>query len=288
MEVKKDMRFSIGIRVGIACGVALFLAGCGEKGPEPPKPGSPAFKWNSAQEAYKKGDYGKTITTLVELSEKKGEFTEQARPWAMVMSGGMANAYMELADKYAEGTKKTRGDAMPFRRSNNEYKGKATASALQFIEMARSYVAESKAADAKFVFEMPDAVFTEPGQYAKITKGLPVPPAEIAGMELAVVRREIANEASLALGSPKDAAKARAAYAGGSATAKGPDFLFMTAKQLWNIGEMFGQKKLNQPARYTHAAYATAVQALGMVKDNKEAAALLKKITEADKKLPAE
>ncbi len=282
------MRLSIGIRLGMVCGVALLLVGCAEKGPEPPKPGSPAFKWNSAQESYKKGDYIKTSNALVELAEKKGEFTEQARPWAMIMTGGMSNAYMELAEKFAEGTKKTRGDAMPFRRANNEYKGKASASAMQFIELARGYVTENKAADAKLLLEMPDAVFAEPGQYQKITKGLTVPPAEVVGLEQTVVRREIANMASLALGSPKDAAKAKAAYKDGTATANGQAFLFMTAKQLWNIGEMFGQKKLNQPARFTHAAYDTAVQALGMVKDNKDAAALLKKISEADKKLPKE
>ncbi len=283
------MRVSNRLKVGMVCGVALFLAGCAEnKGPEPPKPGTPAFKWNSAKESYKKGEYIKTSSVLVELGEKKGEFTEQARPWAMVMTGGMANAYMELADKFAEGTKKTRGDAVPFRRYNNEYKGKASASAMQFIELARGYVAESKAADAKFVFEMPEATFTEPGQYKKITTGLLVPAAEIVGVEQEVVRREIANQASIALGSPKDAAKARASYKDGTATAAGQAFLFMTAKQLWNIGEMFGQKKLNQPARFTHAAYDTAAQALGLVKGNKEADALLKKIAEADKKLPPE
>lgn len=280
------MRTIIGIRWGVVVGAALFLAACGQKGPEPPKPGTPAFKWNSAQESYKKGDYVKTIQTLVELSEKNGEFTERARPWAMVMSGGMANAYMELADKFADGTKRTRGDSMPFRRYNNEYKGKATASALQFIEMARGYVAAVKGADAKLVFDMPDAVFTEPGQYKKITTGLVVPAAEIASVEQQVVRREVANLAALALGSAKDAAKARAAYTEGAATAKGSDFLFMTAKQLSTIGDMFGQKRLNQPARYIHAGYATALQALDLVKDNKEAAALRKKITEADKKLP--
>ncbi|MGJ5820306.1 hypothetical protein [Paludibaculum fermentans] len=285
----KDMQVSNWMKVGMVCGVALFLAGCAEnKGPEPPKPGSPAFKWNTAKESYKKGEYIKVSGILVELAEKKGEFTEQARPWAMIMTGGMSNAYMELADKFAEGTKKTRGDAVPFRRYNNEYKGKASAAAMQFIELARGYVASAKAAEAKLAFEIPEASAAEPGQYKKIVTGLMVPAAEIVGVEQEVVRREIANQASLALGSPKDPAKARAAYKDGTATADGQAFLFMTAKQLWNVGEMFGQKKLNQPARFTHAAYDAATQALGLVKGNKDADALLKKIAEADKKLPKE
>lgn len=262
--------------LGVLTATAALLTGCGSSGPEPPKPGSPAFNWAGAQAAYKSGDYFKANDMLVQLSKGKSEFAERARPAALVTSLALATSYMEIGDKFAEGAKKTRKGEAPFRRLSAEYRAKTQIAAMAFVEDARRHTDINKDKEVKLELDPPPAAVDTPPQYLKLGGGNMIPEAEIPEMEREVVRRELG----------KLLGKSLKVTSAGETTVPGPAFLLMIGKGLNSVGEIFGEKKLNQPSRVRSVIYEEALEALAMVKGDKEAAALSKKISEASKKLP--
>ncbi len=150
--------------------------------------------------------------------------------------------------------------------------------------MAHRFVAANKDKDVTLAFEPPEAAFEDPVQYKKLTVGQMIPEGEIAAMQREVIRRELLRAACRAVNSPKDPVKGRAAYQGGEAKVSGPGFLLLVANGLYEVGEMFGPKKLDQPHRLK-GVYDTAEAALELIKGNKDARDLLKKVSETRKKL---
>jgi hypothetical protein len=91
-----------GRNVAIALAIlALLAAGTScSSGPQPLQPGTPAFYWAAAKETYRAGDYPKTSENLQRILAGENEFTARARAWDTVISGGVAQAYIELADNW--------------------------------------------------------------------------------------------------------------------------------------------------------------------------------------------
>jgi hypothetical protein len=273
------MSFHLNIRSAALTTLLLsaFFAGCGsDTKPKPPQPGTPAFNWAAAKQAYQKGDYVKANTLLMQLSQGKSEFAEQARPLALMTSISMASSYMELSEKFAEGAKRTRGKAAPFMRSTGIYKSQATASSMQFLEEARRFIAANKDKDVTMPLGAPAAAEGDPPQYKKITSGQGVPESEIPGVEKMLITKNLSKNLTAA-----------GVTTAGEATAPGPKFLLVVAKGLFNVSDMFGPKKLLQPNRLIEAAHEGALEALALVKDSKEARELEKKVKAAKKKLAA-
>jgi hypothetical protein len=264
---------------------ALLLAACGPSGPPPVKPGSPEFNWQAAKEAYKKGDYAKAQDLLVDLAKKDTPLAAQARPWAMVMSLAMANGYWELSEKYTEGSKKPRVNAVPLRRLVGEYRAKTTAAGMQYTEITRAFLTANKDQDVTLAFDLSQASTNEPQQYSKITAGTMLPEAELAGVERNVIQRQLLLVVATAMNLKKDPNKVKDAYQNGELKVPGQGFLFAVAQGCSDIADLFGPKKLFQPARIITVLYDEAKDALGMIKDNKEAKDLLQKVTAAQKKL---
>ena len=257
--------------------LSVFFTGCSsDDAPKPPQPGTPAFHWATAKTAFEKGDFAKANALLVQLSQGKSEFAEQARPMALMTSIGIATSYMELAEKFAEGAKKTRGQAAPFMRSTSVYKSQATASGMQFIEEARRFIDANKDKEVTLAFAAPAAGEKEdPPQYKKITSGQTVPDAEVVVMEKALISKNVAK------------AMADAGATTADAKVPGPKFLLALSKDLFAVSEMFGPKKLLQPNRIIEATHAEALEALALIKDSKDAREMEKKVTAAKKKLAA-
>ena len=273
------MYFHLNIRSAALTTLLLsaFFTGCSsDDKPAPPQPGTPAFNWAAGKQAFEKGDFVKANTLLMQLSQGKSEFAEQARPLALMTSVSMASSYMELSEKFAEGAKRTRGQATPFMRSTSLYKSQATASGMQFIEEAHSFIEANKDKDVTIQLAIPKAEEGDPPQYKKITSGQAIPDAEIPGIEKMLIAKNLSKNMTAA-----------GASAAGVAAAPGPKFLLAVAKGLFTVAEMFGPKKLLQPNRIIEATLDEAQKALELVKDNKEARDLEKKVTAAKKKLAA-
>jgi hypothetical protein len=271
------------LKISLVLSVCLILATCGSSGPKQPQPGSPEFQWQVAKTAYKAGDYTKASEVLVTLSDTTGPIADQARPWALVMTLGMTNAYMELSDKYNEGSKRNRTNPGPFRRVASDYKTKAASVAMQFVEVSHKFTAGKKLPAAVFAFDLPPGGFEDPVQYGKISIGQIIQESEQLAVEKEVVKREMLRNACAALKTGKDIEKAKAAYQSGEAKVDPLAMMLMTAKGLYDVSEVFGPKKLDQPQRMK-LVYAEALEALELVKDTKEAKELIKKISDQKKK----
>ena len=256
--------------------LSAFFTGCSSSDdkPKPAQPGTPAFNWAAAKTAFEKGDYVKANNLLMQLSQGKSEFAEQARPLALMTSVSLATSYFELSEKYAEGAKRTRGQAAPFMRSTGLYKSQATASGMQFIEESRRFIDANKDKEVILQLGAPKAEDEDPPQYKKITSGQGIPESEVPGVEKMVIAGHLAKNMTAA-----------GASATGEAKVAGPKFLLALANGLLSVAEMYGPKKLLQPNRIIEATLAEAAEALALVKDSKEARELEKKVAAAKKKL---
>ena len=270
--------------VVLAIFVVVSTVACGPAAPPPPAPGTPEFNWLRAQEAYKAGDFDRATDLLVEVAESTSELAAKAQPWALVTAIGLAHAYMELADKLNEGADRNRKDPAAFRRVANEYKVKARTTAWQYARVAYRFINANKDKEVTLGMTLPEATFDDPVQYKKLAVGQMIPEGEILAMQREVVRREILRAACQAVNAPKDPAKARAAFQGGEAKIAGPVFLLAVANGLYDVAEMFGPKKLDQPHRLKDV-YDSAEAALALIKDNKDARELMKKVAAARKKM---
>src|SRR5580765_4721885 len=113
-------------------------------GPQPPKPGAPAFVWNAAKAAYHSGDFVKTSELLQQLTRSDSEFTARARPWSIVVSAGLAQGYAETADAYEAGARANRANPTPFRKEVNQLRSRASAAAVEAAETVHLFLEKEK------------------------------------------------------------------------------------------------------------------------------------------------
>jgi predicted small lipoprotein YifL len=265
--------------------IAAVLAGCGSKGPPPAKPGSPEFNWLAAKQAFKTGDYTKAQNLLADVAKKDTPFAAQARPFSMVLSLAMVNAYWELSEKNTEGLKKAKANTALMRRLITDYRSRTATIGLQFAEVSREFIPANKDQDVTLVFELAQAGTNEPQQYSQLEKGFMIPSAEQVGVERSVIQRHLLLVVAAAMNMKKDPLKVKDSWQGGELKVPGKGFLLAMAEGMYGLADMFGPKKLLQPTRVLEVLYGEAKEALELVKDNKEAKDLLAKVTAAQKKL---
>lgn len=272
---------------GLSAVLLLWTAGCATDSskPQPPKPGTPEFSWATARTAYNQGDYVKAANLFVELSQKDNPHRAEAAPMALVLTHGLTHAYLELAEKYASGAKRTRGNSAPFYRLVSEYRSKASSSGIQYAEAAAKFTAKLPEGDIVLALDLPKATDADPPQYKRIEAGTMIPASEIPLVESNVVARWILISASNTVGSRTKPEKAKEAFVEGQAKVPLATFLPALAFTLYETAEMFGPKKLNQPNRVVLMLCNEAEKVLGKVKPTKETAELLKKIKAVQKKV---
>src|SRR4029453_1308439 len=84
----------------------LSTVGCSNAGkPAPPKPGTVAHSWVTAEEAYKNADYKRVHEQIARLVATRTEYAPKAKLWALIVSAGVASGYRELADAYENGAR---------------------------------------------------------------------------------------------------------------------------------------------------------------------------------------
>ncbi|HET8547362.1 MAG TPA: hypothetical protein VFL57_05140, partial [Bryobacteraceae bacterium] len=170
----------------IAC---MALSAC-SSGPSGPTPGSPAFYWSAAQQTFRNGDHVKTANNLAKLA-KNAEYAAKAQPWEMVVNAGLAQGYMELADRYESGGRANRGAAAAFRTQVSHYRSVANAAVLQFTESIHDFMDKNKDDSITLAFPFPSGTTAEPGQVARVSKGVMPSDAERGSIEKAMLERGV-------------------------------------------------------------------------------------------------
>src|ERR1035437_1243383 len=144
--------------------VGLLAAGtsCSSSGPQPPQPGTPAFYWAAARETYGAGDFIKTSENLQRILVSENDFTARARAWDTVISAGLAQGYIELADTWESGARANRADPTPFRKQVSALRSLASAAAIQFAENAHKMVGADKDPNILLAFAYPTGAAAAP------------------------------------------------------------------------------------------------------------------------------
>ena len=229
----------------IALASMALLVSCA-KGPTPIKPGTPAFFWAVANDSYKAADYIKTSDALSQLTVTANDYTARARVWQIVVSGGLAKGFNDVADAYDEGRRFSRKGQQEFRERVRTARVSAGQHSMEFAETFRQFLDADQSEEITFAFGFPPGTSEAPPQLAKLGKGLLLLGAEADAMQSVMLQRGVRAMAATTVG-VDDAAKAAGIFQSGSVARS--EFLAGMAAWLYDSSDLYGAKKLDQPQK---------------------------------------
>ena len=262
--------------------LALVVSSC-STGSQPPRPGTPAFYWAAAQEAYRGGDYPKTNSSLQELIRNDSEFSSRARPWQLVIAAGLVQGYSDMADNYERGAKANRENPMPFHKQVTSLRSLAGTSAIEVTEGLHIFMEKEKDPNVRLSFAFPAGNPAQPASLKKVATGMLLQDSERDGMQVDMVQRGALLALCRVTGNPDDTAKTLEKFKGTEVTVPRDVFLFGIARILQEQSELYGPTKLDHPGRYK-VMITEALEAVQAVPETKETKALAAKLQAALKK----
>jgi len=270
-----------------ALALALGSASC-ESGPQPPQPGTPAFFWGSAKESYRTGDFVRTDEQLQRIlatdNATGNEFVARARAWDIVISAGLAQGYMEMADAFEAGARMNRANPTPFRKQVTTLRSYASSAAIEFAEGVHKFIAQNKDPNVVLAFAYPAGSLAQPGGLSKIASGMLVQDSERDLLQTSMLQRGVSQAVCKALDSADNAAKAAEKLKTGEAQVPRNAFLWAAAKMLEQESQLYAPNKLDQPNRFILMAE-QALEALKEIPETKDSKALAEKVKKALDKL---
>ncbi len=270
----------------VVVGFALLMSGCGpsSKGPEPAKPGTPAFYWAAAEAAYKKGDFGAAVQSLGKVVISDNEYRLRAQVWMMAIDAGMTRGDMEWADVLEAGGKVARARQMDFRKLTTTARTAASQSAMRFADTGHVLQGQLKDEEIPIAFAVPDVNKDKPVELEKLSKGVLPPEAEVEKMHSLMLKRGVLQSVARLGDAGGDVEKAKAALTPG-AKLKREEFLMYLAGEYMEMSELYGPKKLDRAGR-AKLLLDEGKEALASVPQSAARAKVAKKIDELSKKLP--
>lgn len=276
------MRCTIGVFT--VAGLSLIAPAC-SSGPQAPQQGTPAFLWSAAKTTYGAGDFLRANDNLTQLAKSDSEFSARSQPWSIMISAGIAQAYMELADNFDLGAGANRANPTPFRRQATLFRSQASGAALQGAEIVHKFLNENKADSIALELGYPTGNAAQPVQLQRLTKGMLLPDAEIEALQKVMVQRAVSLAVAHGVGADDDVAKALEIFKSGDVKVARPVFLLATAKALTDQGDLFGPKKLDQPNRLIMVCSEAdeALKSIPATKETKDLAGRIAKMLKAAK-----
>jgi hypothetical protein len=230
--------------------LGLVAAGTScSSGPQPPQPGTPAFYWAAAKETYRAGDFVKTSENLQRILVGENEFSARARAWDAVISSGLAQGYIELADAWEAGARANRLNPTPFRKQVSALRSLASASAIQFTEDIHKVMEADKDPKILLAFAFPAGAAARPAGLKRVAGGILVQDSERDLLQAAMLQRGVLLSVCAAVGSRDDAAAAQEKLKAGDFLASREVFLLAAAQSLSDESELFTGTKLDLPNR---------------------------------------
>jgi len=272
--------------VGVVVALSLVLGACSSStGPQPPKPGTPAFNWSSAQDAYKRGDFAAVVQSLGKVVTTENEYRLRAQVWMMAVDAGMARGDMEWADALDAGLKVARARDLDFRKQATTARSAASQSAMRFADTGHVLMAQLKEEEVPIAFGVPTVNHAKPPELEKIGKGLLPGAAEIEGMRTAMQKRGVLMSVAR-LGDPDgDIEKAKAALGMPDAKVKREALMMYLAGEYAEMADLYAPKKLDRAGR-AKLLCDEGKEALSSVPQSPARAKVAKKLDEISKKLP--
>jgi len=258
----------------------LILFSC--SGSNAPQPGTPAFYWGAAKETYATGDYQKTVENLSNILSSQNDYVARAQPWMLVLTSGMVQGYMDLAESFEAGGKINRAQATNFHRQENTYQGAANTLALQFADTFAKF--QSKDEYVTLAFAYPTGSPTEVVLLDKVAGGAWLPDAEIETAQKRAIEHAVLLATCRAAGAKNDPAKAQDLLKTAEGKVPRAAFVEAMAAALYEESQLYARNRLDQPDKLK--IFCTrAEEALKTVPASKESQDLDKKIQTALKKV---
>ena len=260
----------------------LILFSC--SGSNAPQPGTPAFFWDAAKVTYAAGDYQKTVENLGNILAGQNDYTARALPWMLVLTSGMAQGYMDLAEAYDAGGHVNRTLTTNFHRQVNTYRGAANTLALQFADTLSKFQGKDEYVTLGFAY--PTGSPTEVVLLNKVAGGSWLPDAETETAQKRAVERAVLLATCRAAGAKDDPAKAQDLLKTGDAKVPRSAFVEAMAAALFEQSQLYARTRLDEPDKLKIFC-SRAQEALKSVPASKESQDLDKKIQAALKKAKA-
>ena len=272
------------LALGVVIILGLFAVSCSSPREEL-RPGTPAYYWSAANETYAAGDYVKTAEHLENIAKSDNNFTARAQPWHMVLTSGMARAYLDLSEYFEQGAKSGKVIPLPFRRQVSQYRTYASRLALNFAEMVERFEKMNHDPKITLDFSFPKGNAAENPLLAKIGGGQTPKENQVEEVEREHILTSVLKAACRAAGAPDDVAKAQELFKAGKAEVPRETFVLAMANEMHELSKLYTNTRLDEPQRLefflTHAM--DAVKPLPENKDTKALMARLEKALKAFK-----
>jgi len=254
-------------------------------GPAAPEPGTPGFFWNAAKGGWEAGDWTATAEHLDDvLSKDADEYGPRALPWALVLTSGMTDGYMEAADAYQKGVKANKAGAEPLRREMVRYHDAASRLILQFADKFESFN-KLNLDSVPLAFAFPKGSAAEAPTLLTVAMGSAPTAALIDSALKQTLERNMILAAAKAVGCADDPAKAGQIFASPDAKVPRATFQLAMANHLFAMSEMFAATKLDDSEK-REILCKRAQDALKSVPESPDTKELTDKIAAAIKQLP--
>ena len=226
---------------------AILLSACSaeKQASAPPRPGTIAHSWYTANEAWKTGDYDKSLEHLSRLATAQSEYHERSRQWVLVAAAGVADGYRELADAYEAGSRMNKSVGGEYRRRARELRIAANNAAILYAETIHDTLNKEKDIPLKLEFAFPEGSTAEPVQLNRISKGMSVQTADHESVKRAMATRGVVRFASNLAAVDGNVEKAKAQFAAPPREVALPAM----AKALLDLADLYCNRKLDYPKK---------------------------------------
>ncbi len=267
----------------VLAALSLITAGC-NSGPQPPKPGSPAFFWAAAQSTHAAGDFQKTSDNLSQLNNT--EYAVRAQPWSIAISAGLAKGYLDLADTFDAAARMNRANPAPFRRQSAQFRSLASNATMLCVETTHQFLLAPKADQVALEFPYPAGSAAEPVQLQRVAKGMLPTPAVLEDLQKDMLQRGVFRSVAEMVGSPNDTGKALEVFKAAHVNVARSTFLTATGNALYQLADLYTRQKLDQPERLNLVCdqATAALQAVPETKATKELMAKIAKLRKPQKR----
>ena len=225
----------------------VVLSSCSSQ-PAGPQPGTPGFYWGAAKETFAAGDYSKTLDHLDNLLNTENEYTARALPWYLVLSSGMTNGYIDLAEAYDAGAHANRNDPSSFQKQRNEYRKSGGQMALRFAERYGA-LAKLPGDSVALVFGYPRGSAADIPQISKVQKGMAPMAADIEAIQTSALQKGVLQMTCEAAGASNDSAKAQALLSAPDTKVPLATFQLAMAGALQKAAGLYARDKLDDPKK---------------------------------------
>lgn len=222
-----------------------LLAGCGG---EPIVARSPEALLRLAQEQCANRNYRAASDTLGRVLEQAppGELAGRAHLFRLVLLGGMARGYQEMAEGYLEGARQAAPAATELRTVAMDYFGRARGRSIEMVEAFDRFLREPRSAPLRLDLPLPDVPGGESGVLAKIRSGSRVAEEDQRAAEEEKIRQGLAVLMAEVLGAGEDVRAARARTLG-EATLEPDAVSLALAREMIEASRIYRKDALNDP-----------------------------------------